>query len=136
MIRFRKLNKYKYQLMNSYEHAVNIPGDIETDFVKLAGSKLFIREHYAWDGASGPAIDTNNIMRGSLVHDAIYQLIRLGKVDYIYRIEADKLLRDISRQDGMNRFRAWYVYWAVRLCARSSAKPKSEIQIIRSEERV
>ena len=37
---------------------------------------LIIKRSYAWDGPSGPTIDTKNFMRGSLVHDALYQLMR------------------------------------------------------------
>jgi hypothetical protein len=36
---------------------------------------------YAWNGPSGPTLDTRNFMRGSLVHDALYQLMREGRMD-------------------------------------------------------
>jgi len=37
---------------------------------------LRIRTGYSWDGPSGLTIDTKNFMRGSLAHDAMYQLMR------------------------------------------------------------
>jgi len=37
---------------------------------------LLIKAGYSWDGPSGSAIDTKNFMQGSLVHDALYQLLR------------------------------------------------------------
>ena len=51
----------------------------------------------AGDGPSGPAIDTKNFMRASLVHDALYQLMRLGTLDKSRRQYADRLLQTIRR---------------------------------------
>jgi hypothetical protein len=53
-------------------------------------------------------------MRGSLVHDVLYQAIRDGQILEGYRGKADKILRDICLADGMSKFRAWYVYRSVR----------------------
>jgi len=75
---------------------------------------LTIHEGYAWDGASGPTIDTKSFMRGSLVHDALYQLISTKKLGKEHRRDADKVLYRICREDGMSWFRAKYVYYAVR----------------------
>lgn len=109
---------YKYQLEEAYTHATGIrparPGG--NRFVQLDASGLLtISVGYAWDGASGPAIDTDSIMRASLVHDALYQLIRLGVITLADRQRADELLREIALVDGMWPPRAWWVYAAVRL---------------------
>lgn len=111
---------WKYQLAEDYNIQTGIlprvPGLTGNRWVSIdPDGTLHIREGYAWDGASGPAIDTRNIMRGSLVHDALYQLIRLGTLTAADREKADKLFRDICREDGMSAFRAAYVYAAVRL---------------------
>lgn len=111
---------YKYQLSLPYrlQTAIYPTQDIDTNFIDLNKSgELHIRQDYAWDGPSGPTFDTLNFMRGSLVHDAIYQLIGAGHLQPIewYRARADKLLRDICREDGMSAIRAWWVYEAVRL---------------------
>lgn len=74
---------------------------------------LFIRLGYAWDGASGPAINTLNFRTGSMVHDAIYQLIREGVLTMEDRHAGDQLLRAIILKKGMWRVRAWWVYHAV-----------------------
>jgi hypothetical protein len=84
---------------------------------------LRIRKGYAWDGPSGPAIHTKSFMRGSLVHDALYQLIRERKLMLSDRKEADLILRDICIDDGMDRFRVKWVYAAVRRFGESSATP-------------
>ena len=82
---------------------------------------------YAWDGPSGPTIDTKNFMRGSLVHDGLYQLMREGLLAHEeYRKSADDLLRDICVEDGMSKFRAWYVHRAVRISGGKSTKPRTK----------
>lgn len=86
------------------------------DFVKLdVHGLLTISSQYAWDGASGPAINTLNFIRGSLVHDALYQLIREGVLTSEQRDQADRLLVKLTREDGMSALRCWWVYTAVSL---------------------
>jgi hypothetical protein len=75
---------------------------------------LMISKGYSWDGASGPAIDTETIMRGSLVHDALYELMGERILDRSLRKKVDKVFYKICREDGMSWFRAKYVYWTVR----------------------
>jgi len=125
---YRELRKYKYQLMENYELYIPIRNKIVSErFIKLCvDGLLIIKQGYAWDGPSGPTFDTLTFMRGSLVHDAIYQLIRLELLPLLYRKLADELLYSICLEDGMNKFRAWYVYQSVRLFAGLCAKPGSQ----------
>lgn len=116
-IQYRCIGRYKYLLEEEYLFATGIAFEkrIETEYLALnRDGVLVIKKLYAWDGASGPAIDTPNFMRGSLVHDALYQLMKLNLLPKRYRKTADKLLRQICRQDGMSFLRAFYVYRAVR----------------------
>ena len=91
------------------------------------GGTIRIGAHYAWDGASGPAPDIPSIMRGSLVHDALYQLMRLGELDLSFRETADDLLKTMCRADGMNRMLAWLVHRSVRTFGAEHATPGSEV---------
>jgi hypothetical protein len=135
-INYRRLKKYKYQLMRNYKYetGICINHDVKIQgFVALAPTgTLNISKGYAWDGPSGPTIDTKNFMRGSLVHDALYQLMRLKLLPASLRETADMLLRRICIEDGMCRLRAWYVYWCVRLFASAAAtRPQTgDTQII------
>lgn len=64
---------YKYQLSEDYQTVIEIkPVEfILTEYIRLdIDGTLSIKEGYAWDGPSGPTVDTKNFMRGSLVHDA------------------------------------------------------------------
>ena len=123
-ISYRKLRKYKYQLLEDYQTTLSLKKDAAIDYVILnKNGKILIKENYAWDGPSGPTIDTKNFMRGSLVHDALYQLIREGKLnDKEDRKTADRILRDLCKEDGMSAVRAGIVYKAVRWFGKSAAK--------------
>ena len=93
-----------------------------TSYIYLSKGYLTINKYYAWDGPSGPTWDSENFMRGSLVHDALYQLMREDKIPKTNREYCDKLLKDICLEDGMSKFRAWYVYHAVRAFGRGSVE--------------
>ena len=115
---YRSLNKYKYQLTDNYFcYLKRIRGfTINYEFFQIdINGTAVIKKNYAWDGPSGPTIDTKTFMRGSLIHDMLYQAIRLRFLPNAYRKEADETLRDICLEDGMNSFRAFYVYNAVRM---------------------
>ncbi len=86
------------------------------------GGLLTIHEGYCWDGPSGPTFDTKNFMRGSLVHDALYQLMREGHIDRSNRKAADKLLVQMCKTDGMSTLRATWVYRGVRRGGKGAAK--------------
>lgn len=121
---------YKYVLAENFMKIINIKpkNNIETLFIDLdTDGKLSIKKGYAWDGPSGPTIDTNTFMRAALVHDSLYQLIRVGFIPLECRELADKELRIICKEDGMNSFRAWYVYKGVRSFGESSAENKRKI---------
>ena len=124
---------YKYQLAEQYLIQTKIFPEkrIKTQYIDLAeNGTLIIKKGYCWDGASGPAIDTKNFMRGSLVHDAIYQLLRMELINKSYKNEADNLLREICRQDGMSWIRAWWVYRGVYRFGKSSTLSKNKKKIL------
>ena len=118
---------YKYQLNVEYVSDIRIrpDGPITIEFVALSeGGEITIRRGYAWDGPSGPTIDTLDFMRGSLVHDALYQLMREDKLDAdVYKDQADRLLRTMCKDDGMSSLRAWGVYKGVRWFGRPATNP-------------
>jgi len=124
-VKYRK--GYKYQLYEDYEIITTIIpyGSVSNDYVAIDCTGLLtVFKGYAWDGPSGPTFDTKTFMRGSLVHDAIYQLIRHQSIAPHYKAYADILLRDICIEDGMNRIRAWYVYHAVKNFADFAVNPR------------
>jgi len=108
---------YKYVVADNYLVQTAISGfAITTDYINLyRDGTLLIRKGYAWDGPSGPAIDTKNFIRGSLVHDVLYQLIREDRLPFSYRLRADDELARICQEDGMMMPRRWWVKLAVNI---------------------
>lgn len=105
---------FKYQITEQFivdlpTLAARIPDNIHTDFCTLSTTgRLTIFKYYAWDGPSGPTIDTRNTMAGSLIHDVLYQLIRRGYLPLSVKDECDNIMRAIMREDGMSKFRSKY----------------------------
>jgi hypothetical protein len=91
--------------------------DIIFEFMELSiTGQLTIKKGYAWDGVTGFLIVPKCFLRGSLVHDTFYQLMRLGVLDQATnRILADSLLQKICLEDGVIRILATFVYFGARL---------------------
>jgi hypothetical protein len=145
-IKYRKRGStWKYWLAETY--TIQIPilpiTPISSPFLHLdTNGNLTIHAGYAWDGPSGPAMDTPDAMRASLVHDVLYQLMRHGLLPQSARDSADRLLENLFLEDRLSQIeliyedgfrktcaiklaqtRAAYFYWAVSKFAADAAKP-------------
>lgn len=133
-IRYR--SDYKYQLAEDY--VVEVPilpkTDIRTDFIALdLVGKLTLKNGYAWDGPSGPVIDTEQNMRASVVHDALYQLMRQGHLSSrTWRRAADQVFRDLCKADGVSGYTANIWYRALRKLGKPAASPAGKKRIRRA----
>ena len=99
---------YKFQLIEGYEIMTPfiVKKDFWGDFIKLLDNgKLIIAKGYAWDGATGIP-DTSSTFRAALVHDALYQLMRLGVIPQCDKNKVDKFFYDLLIEDGMNKLSA------------------------------
>lgn len=136
-IRYR--SDYKYQLASDYKETIPIvpPKNIATKFIELdTRGRLTVKNAYAWDGPSGPVIDTPENMRASLVHDALYQLMRNEDLkSRTHRKAADRLFRDTCKKDGVSSFRANIYYKALRKFGKSAASPANKKKICRAPKR-
>jgi hypothetical protein len=123
---------FKYQLVKCYSVLTKIIGFIaKTPYLELTSNGvLTINKGYAWDGASGPTIDTKSSMRGSLVHDAGYQLLRLELIPQSTRPLWDDELHDITVEDGMWHWRAEGWEEVVSHLAAGAARAGSEPEIL------
>jgi len=133
-MKYRELSRWKYEVMEDFL----LPLDFATDDVALDGNGflglslegvLFIGKGYMWDGASGPTRDTLNTMTPALVHDALYQLIRMGVLGVHRRKDVDLLFYKLLREKGMSWFRAGYFYRAVRLFGGSAVRARPTIPL-------
>jgi hypothetical protein len=119
-IKYRYMGgKWKYELLEDYWFNTPIIGcEINSPFLRLEKTgMLYLTKGYAWNGASGPAIDTKTIMRGSLGHDGCYECGNLGAPER-FRDQVDLFFIDICRADGMWKARREWVYLAVKTFAR------------------
>ena len=121
---------YKYQLANDYSITISIKpkSDIDADFICLdVDGNLLVKKGYAWDGPSGPVIDTEENMRASLVHDSLYQLMRNKYLNArTQRKPADQLFRDLCIEDGVSNWVASAYYKALRKFGKPAASPQNK----------
>lgn len=122
-MQYYEMKSFRFQVAEDTElELINEVPHIEFDWFSVNDKKIQIKKGYAWDGASGPTIDTKDTIKASLVHDCLYQAMRLGLIDESNRKIADKELRDQMIKAGCWKLRARIWYIAVRLFAKSSAK--------------
>ncbi len=120
---------YKYQLVEEYHIEIPIKPDHHVsceNFIELSTDGLLtVCEGYAWDGATS-IIDTKRNLRASLVHDALYQLLRKEKLPPAERDTADRLFQSICKQDGVWSVIASAYYFALKQFGKPAAEPANE----------
>ena len=135
----RYTGKYKYQLASEYKIKIPItPAKaILTEFTDLdTEGNLTVKRAYAWDGPSGPVKDTKKNLRASLVHDALYQLMRNEHLkSRTHRKAADQEFRRICKKDGVSNLRASIYYKALRRFGKPAASPENKKKIARAPEK-
>ena len=120
-----KYSDYKYKFKVEENFSIELPFKIP-DFVhpyaSLKDGILSVKRGYAWDGASGPIINTRDTLVASLVHDVLYQAMRLNliKSSKDNRKIADKNFFEILKMNGVNSIRRKVWYFAVRLFGKKS----------------
>ncbi len=133
-IRYR--SDYKYQLAEGYAISISIKptSDIPTRFIDLdTDGNLTVKAGYAWDGPSGPVRDRDENLRASLVHDALYQLMRNESLNRgTHRKAADQAFRDICKADGVSKFRAFLYYRALRKFGKAAASRENKRELRRA----
>ena len=122
-----KYSKYKYKFKVEENFSIELPFKIP-DFVhpyaSLKDGILSVKRGYAWDGASGPVINTRDTLVASLVHDVLYQAMRLNLIKSSEENKkiADKNFFKILKMNGVNSIRSKVWYLAVKLFGKKSTK--------------
>ena len=118
---------FKYQMVKPLTVVTRVTPRfyINTRYIELGtNGTLHIRTGFAWDGASGWTIDTKSSMRASAVHDALYKLIRMGRLDRVgVREQADEEFLRLCLEDGMWKWRARVWFRALRIGGGPAASP-------------
>lgn len=121
----------KYQLARDFRvHLPSYGGEvfrerpIHTRAIRLwADGTLEVLRLWAWDGASGPTIDSRKTRAPSLTHDALYWLLRQGHLPGMLRYDADRVFEEMLNDTGMWFVRARVWYRAVRMWGGAAALP-------------
>ena len=123
--------KTKYRLEEEYSAMTGIIGyEAETPLIKLTLiGKLTVRYGYGFD-PSGPTIDTKSSLRGSLEHDAFFELMRLGLIPLSEMDYINDRLENVCKKDGMLDFRAEAWDFMLDMVGKSSADPKNNPEIL------
>ncbi len=131
---------YKHQLDKDYhiETSIKPEADVDIQFIALdTEGNLTVKSGYAWDGVSGPVKDTHHNLRASLVHDALYQLIRKRKLTRKqHKDKADKLFRKLCKQDGVSAAMAGIYYYALKKLGNPATDPKNAKEVKTAPDRI
>ena len=129
-MKLRKLINYKYKLEEDIAFSTCVLDfDVSTEYIELKShGVLVIRKGYMWDGVTGlPSFATDAMLkhtaRGSLLHDAFYQLIRLGLLPVELKDKVDTEMKERFTQDGLNKIVVSMFYQAVKNFGSQYCKP-------------
>lgn len=136
-LRFRKqISRWRYKVVSKHGHSwakpptANRSGGLSTICAKdgtpvarLSDDACTLLPGYAWDGSSGPAIDTKACMRASALHDVWCQAMKKKRYKNSYRNwrRGAAEYRSSCRADGMSAVRAQVRYLA--MCAYGLIRP-------------
>lgn len=122
---------YKYQVAEDVLfHTKMLGHNIITKRIELhTNGDLIVREGYACDGPSGPTVDRNENMSAAVLHDALYQLMRMRLLKHLHWREADA---EYGKQ--MKKCGAWGITVKINLLGLKMmggkyAKPKNRKKV-------
>jgi len=137
-MKYQKTKKrWKYRLAEPYVFRETVITGVSSlgSYINLYTSgSLFLDKGYAWDGSSIPfkgLIPWNtekHCMIASLIHDALYQLIRTKRLSYLRRKRADEIYRDLCIKGGMSKWQANLRYKMLRRFGK--IKPEKENPVL------
>lgn len=113
-VKYVEANK-GYVVSEDIEYDTIVYGfDIDREYFTLRpDGTLRVRKGFFWDGATG-ALDTDNFMDASLVHDIFCILVNEGRVPRWIQALADEMMRLMTLKHGMPWIRRMWTYLVVR----------------------
>jgi hypothetical protein len=89
---------------------------VDTSYARFTpDGVLIVKRGFLWS-ANFPAMNTENTRPASLVHDALYELIKDGHLPRKpFKNLADMVMRDVLLECGILDARAWAWYMAVQI---------------------
>ena len=127
---------WKYKTEEAEQIAVpEISESCDHEFIVLGNGEISVDSQYAWNGASFILFywfgTPKKWMVPSLIHDALYQLMRESKLGGSYRKTVDGIFYRLLRERGVSWPVATVAYYCVRIggnyAMRHGAKVKEVI---------
>lgn len=113
-MKFRKTEPAYYELCEDEKIKINLKApSFYHSFFQFADGVLTVRKGYSWDGSTGVK-DYDCCMLASLAHDALYQAMHEGFLDWKYQKQCDRVYYDLCVAKGMNKLQAWIRYKGIR----------------------
>lgn len=113
-MKFRKTEPVHYVLAEDEKIKINLDAPaFYYAYFNFADGLLTVRKGYAWDGSTAVR-DCDSCMLASLAHDALYQAMHGGVLDWKCRKACDRVYYDLCVAKGMNRLQAWIRYKGIR----------------------
>jgi hypothetical protein len=122
---------YKYQLARNeiFETSFRPRWEMSVERISLgADGTMIVNSGYAWDGASG-IVDTKTNLRASCGHDALYQLMRMEKLDFNVHEVADNDFCRWLKEDGAWQITTNLARWGLKKMRGKYANPKNRKKI-------
>jgi hypothetical protein len=115
--------KSGYRYITQCAYVADLPAtfnkDINSRFAAISAQQLIIMSMYAWDGASFILFQWCGTparwLVPSLIHDALYQLVREGLIGREHREAIDRVFYAMLRERGVSWLVATGAYYAVRI---------------------
>ena len=108
--------KGRYTIVEKFEIAVPFEsGNYSWGSISLSDGILVLSSGYTWDGASGPVLDTKNFLRASLVHDALFDLLKYGGMPRENLPQVNALFIQLAIEDGVSKLRTSIASWGLRV---------------------
>ena len=114
--------QYKYILTEPYVYHTGIrikKAIMSYGWELKTTGRLYIEAGYRWDGATG-CPDTDEVMRGSLVHDPLCEAYNKGGLTKRWVKEINDIFVKICKEDGMGNFMCGFyrrmlkLYWRLK----------------------
>jgi len=119
--------QYKYKLVRLFtwtNHDLLSNIEVTSPYIRIRKGKMTLKAGYAWDGVTAYH-DRPSLMRGSLIHDAMYQLLREGLLPPSSRKLADIIYRKVIVADGTSNLLSWVMYTVLRFMGGKHAAPNT-----------
>jgi hypothetical protein len=115
----------KYRLDEPYRLKVQLDSpNMVCRHVSYTDGELLIDREFVWDGMTGMVYNEDAVIRGSLVHDAIYHLMRECNMKASNEKIADELLYKIVVEDGVSWLYAQFIWYYVKYLGKYGRDPR------------